>query len=993
MILFSTKKLNIVTKTTCLVCAMICFLIACLTITSKELVLNRFASLEKNDAKIQVQRVVNEVTNSIDKLTSFTSDWAYWDDTYRFVMDGNKEYIVNNLMDQTFIDQKLNFMLFYNGHNQLVYNRFYSFNQAEITNVGNNSTVRVIQSLKQLFDHRTNLDTKAGIVITPYAPLLIISAPILSSLRKGPVHGTLFVGRYLNKNEIARIGFQTHLKVALQPSSPQTQVSPSADSGKLQQNQAKFESQVVDEKTLVASTILTDISGQPAVTIKVSLGRAMYQQGYAMWKQQVISLFLVGLSIMVFLIFLLNRFVLRKLVFLSDEVDRITNTGNASMRIQIQGKDEIANLGGRINSMLDKVQNLQTAQIENERYLHNLLDTVNCGIMVVSASEERQVVAVNKVGAAMLGQSPRDIIGKACDRFVCNSTLHDCSIPNHNRQDNTKELLIVRHDCTEFPVLKSSTGIELGNEEYVIESFIDISHLKNVEAGLRASEELYRQFFEQDLTGDFIVSIDGKIVDCNLAYARMFGYDTIDEIKQTNVSIQYPIAADRDLFIKRIRQEGKLERYESELLRRDGSPLFCIGNEIGKFDENGELLYIWGYLFDDTKRVLLERDIRQNQKLEAIGTLAGGIAHDFNNILTGITGYTQLIMLKVSHDSEVKEYLQKILAAGDKARLLILQILAFSRKAKAEIQPVRLQHAVHEVLQLLRASLPATISIEERLDLPATVLADPVQIHQIILNICTNAGHAMQENGGTLTVTLEKVPPDKNVPVANPISEDADYVRIRIGDTGHGIPEDIRSRIFDPFFTTKHKGKGTGLGLSMVHGIVTSLKGQIIVKSKMGEGTVFDIYLPLAEDVIDPTAVDVPEVAVGKEHIVYIDDEPSLVEIGREILLSLGYRVTDFIDGLQALTFLIEHHAEVDLIISDLAMPKITGTDLARQLRQNDIQVPLIIYTGYDEPLVRNELTGLGIQEVLLKPITYQIMSDKVREVLDRLKDAHNPES
>ncbi len=992
MILFSTKNLSIVTKTTYLVCAMICFLIACLTITSKELVLNRFASLEKTDAKIQVQRVVNELTNSIDKLTSFTSDWAFWDDTYQFVTDGNNEYIVNNLMDQTFADQKLNFMLFYNEQNQLIYNRFYGFNQAETTDAANSSTINVIHSLKLLLDHRTNLDIHAGIVITPYAPVLIISAPILSSLRKGPIHGTLLVGRYLNKNEIARIGFQTHLNVALQPYSPQTQVIPSPDSGKLQQNLAQFQSQVVDGKTLFASTLLADISGQPAVTIIVSLGRAMYQQGYAMWKQQVISLFLVGLSIMVFLIFLLNRFVLRKLLILSDEVDRISNTGNASMRIPIQGNDEIANLGDRINSMLDTVQNLQTAQIENEQYLHNLLDTVNCGIMVVSASEERQVVAVNKVGAAMLGQSPYDIIGKDCHQFVCDSTLHDCSIPNHNRQVDTKELLIVRCDCTEIPVLKSSAGIVHGNEEYVIESFIDISHLKNVEAGLRASEERYRRFFEQDLTGDFIVSVDGKIIDCNIAYARMFGYDTIDEIKQTNVSIQYPFAADRDLFLKKIRREGKLERYKSELLRRDGSSLFCIGNEIGKFDENGELIYIWGYLFDETKRVLLERDIRQNQKLEAIGTLAGGIAHDFNNILTGITGYTELIMLKESPDSEVREYLQKILAAGDKARLLIVQILAFSRKAKAEIQPVRLQPAVQEVMQLLRASLPATISIEEHLDLPATILADPVQIHQIVLNICTNAGHAMQEKGGTLTVTLEKAVPDKDVLVANPISADGEYVRIRIGDTGQGIPEKIRSRIFDPFFTTKNKDEGTGLGLSMVHGIVTSLKGQIVVNSKVGEGTIFDVYLPLVEDVIDHVATDAPKIAVGKEHIVYIDDDPSLVEIGRAILLSLGYRVTDFIDGLQALTFLIEHHAEVDLIISDLAMPKITGVDLARRLCRNCIKVPLIIYTGYDKPLVKAELTGLGIQEVLLKPITYRVMADKVREVLDRLKDAHHPE-
>ncbi len=268
-------------------------------------------------------------------------------------------------------------------------------------------------------------------------------------------------------------------------------------------------------------------------------------------------------------------------------------------------------------------------------------------------------------------------------------------------------------------------------------------------------------------------------------------------------------------------------------------------------------------------------------------------------------------------------------------------------------------------------------------------MADPVQIHQILLNLCTNAGHAMQEKGGTLTVALEKAFPGKDSSALNALIVPANYVRLRIQDTGHGIPEEIRNRIFDPFFTTKKKDEGTGLGLSMVHGIITSLKGDISVFSKVGVGTIFDVYLPLAEEVIDLNAKDVPEIAVGEEHIVYIDDEPFLVEIGREILLSLGYRVTDFVDGLQALTFLTEHHTEVDLIISDLSMPLVTGVDLARRLRLNDIQVPLIIYTGYDEHLTSRDLTELGIQDVLLKPITHQLMAKKVREVLDKAKEVN----
>ncbi len=987
MSLSKTRNFSIVTKTACLIYALICLLIAILTITSRELVLSRFETLEREDGKIQIQRVVDEIASRTNKLKAFCTDWAYWDDTYRFVAGENSSYIANNLMDETFADQKLNFMLFYDAQNNLVYQRFYDFTRKE-GKEPDKSTIQAIQSLPQLFARRSEPGAKSDIIITSSAPALVISAPILSSTRKGPLHGTLFVGRYLDSDEVKRMAELTHLNITLKPYIGGTKQSPAGNPGKAQQGYTRFE--VVNKNTLVASSTLTDISGLPEVEIIVTLGRAMYQHGYAMWEKHVLSLLLVGFCVTAFLVFLLNRLILRKLVFLAEEVARITNTEDASLRIKVEGGDEISDLGARINSMLDTMQGLQTAQLDHEKYLQNLLDTVNCGIMVVAATGKQEVVAINKVGATMLGKSTEEIIGKKCTQFIANNTSDSDSAAEATNRIGTREVLLVRNDSTQIPVWKSIAEIEHGHEQYLIHSFIDISQLKEVESGLRSSRERYRQFFEEDLTGDYIVSVDGGIIDCNLAYAKMFGYDSIEEIKQTNVVSQYPVASDRDLFVDKIRRNGKLERYKSELRRRDGSPLFCVSNEIGRFDEDGNLIHIWGYLFDETKRVLLERDIRQNQKLEAIGTLAGGIAHDFNNILTGIIGYTELIMLKESTDGTVKDYLHKILAAGGKARALVLKILAFSRETKAVVQPVSLPPVVQEVMGLLRASLPATIVIEENLDFPAMVLADPVQIHQIILNLCTNAGHAMRDNGGSLTIALTEGSPDKELLELEPLSAEKDYVRIRIADTGHGIPEEIINRIFDPFFTTKTKDEGTGLGLSVVHGIITGMQGHIAVNSKVGEGTVFDVYLPLAENVSVPTKSEEPKIVLGKEHIVYIDDESQVLEIGREILRSLGYQVTEFNDGLQALAFLSEHHEETDLIISDLTMPAITGIELARSLRNNNIEVPMIIYTGYEEHLLTCDLTKLGIEEVLLKPVTYQQMSEKVREVLERVKESPN---
>ncbi|WP_319588862.1 CHASE4 domain-containing protein [uncultured Desulfobulbus sp.] len=976
---FRTINRSIVTKTVTLIFGVVCVLILALILTSRELVLKRFASLEEEDAKVQVQRVVNEIRSTLDKLQTFGTDWGYWDDTFQFVVDHNPEFIENNLMNETFIDQRLNFMMFFNAQGQLVHQQFFNLINAKPAEP-DISTVATIQALPQLVhnDH-SSLEVYTGVILTPTAPLLLISSPVIPSLRNQPSRGRFLIGRYLNRDEIDRISTLTQLNLAVIPLPP-----PSSITG--QRGTGHFLTETVNDNTLLASTVLVDIFGQPNASVQVTLPRTIFRQGYAMWKQHAVSAALLGFFFVVVLVLLLNRIVLQRLVRMIGEIDRIKEKGDPGQSVTVQGQDEIAYLAEKINSMLETLQRLSQSQEEKEHYLRRVLDTINCGVMVVDA-EDRQIVTINKAGAALLGHHPDDIIGQICHTFVCPRDHNDCPVLDHNERIDLSERLLIHADHSELPVLKSVASIENGGKRYLIESFVDISPLKQAEAELRLSEARYRQFFDEDLTGDFIVSAAGEIIDCNLAYARMFGYETIDEIKRTNVVTQYASGADREIFLDRIRREGKLVRYESELRRRDGRPLYCIGNEIGEFDEQGELVRIRGYLFDDTKRVLLERDIRQNQKMEAIGTLAGGIAHDFNNILAGIIGYAEIILIKESADSRVREYLRKILAAGEKARELIYQILAFSRKTETTLQPVQLEPVVREVMQLLRATLPSTITMEDQLNSKATVLADPVQIHQIVLNLCTNAGHAMRERGGTLSVALEDVTLDQAFVALHPTLPLGDYVRIRISDTGHGIPVALHDRIFDPFFTTKSKDEGTGLGLSVVHGIVQNLNGLISLESTPGQGTKFDIYLHRSLNAADEVLLaDVEAPTSGEEHIVYVDDDPFLVEIGREILLDLGYRVTEFTDSLQALAFLNTHHPEVDLVISDMTMPGLTGIALARSLHDIGARTPMIIYTGYKEDLSGENLDRLNIRRILLKPITPQVLASKVREVLDEVQ-------
>jgi len=976
---FRTIDRSIVTKTAALILAIVSVLVFALILTSRQLVLSRFAALEQDDAKVHVQRVANEIDSTLDKLRAFCTDWAFWDDTFQFVTDRNAEFIASNLMDETFIDQRLNLMLFFNAQNELVHQQFFDLIDAKPAEP-DVSTVKAIQTLPQLIRNDPNSsEVHIGILPTAAAPLLLVSAPIVPSLRNEPSRGRFLIGRYLNAAEIKRISTVTQLDLAVRSLD-------NLDSTAIEPQPGAFSTTIADGDTLRASKILADIAGRPAVAVQVTLARTMFRQGYAMWKQHAVSAVLLGIFFVVVLVLSLNKIILRRLVRMTGEIERIKEKGETAQGIAVHGRDEIGYLAEQINGMLATLHRLSASQEEKEQYLLRVLDTINCGVMVVDA-EDRRISAINKAGARLLGRRPKEMIGQVCHTFACPQEMHDCPVLDHNERIDLSEGLMLRADHSAVPILKSVAAIESGGKRFLIESFVDIGPLKQAEAELRASEARYRRFFDEDLTGDFIVSVAGEIVDCNLAYARMFGYETVDEIKRTNVVSQYADPADRVRFLERLRREGKLENYKSELRRRDGSPLYCIGNEIGEFDERGELVRIRGYLFDDTKRVLLERDIRQNQKLEAIGTLAGGIAHDFNNILAGIIGYAEIILLKESADSRVREYLQKILAAGEKARELIYQILAFSRKTETILQPVQVEPVVREVVQLLRATLPSTIAIEEHCQSAASVLADSVQIHQIFLNLCTNAGHAMREAGGTLSLTLDECVVDQAFIAQHPTLAPGDYIRIRIADTGHGIPEAIRSRIFDPFFTTKGKDEGTGLGLSVVHGIVQSLNGLIAVESTPGQGTEFAIYLPLTHDQANGAPTDTLEPAQGEEHIVYVDDDPFLVEIGREILVNLGYRVTEFVDSRAAMNFLRGHHAEVDLVVSDMTMPGLTGIDLARTLREIGARTPLIIYTGYKDDLAGEQLDLLDIRKVLLKPITPQILAIKVREVLDEARN------
>jgi PAS domain S-box-containing protein len=379
----------------------------------------------------------------------------------------------------------------------------------------------------------------------------------------------------------------------------------------------------------------------------------------------------------------------------------------------------------------------------------------------------------------------------------------------------------------------------------------------------------------------------------------------------------------------------------------------------------------------------LQAKLLQTQKMESIGTLAGGIAHDFNNILTVILGFTELAIVQANKGEVSLENLQEVLMAGMRAKDLIKQILAFSRQNEQEFRPVRVKLIAKEVLKLLRSTLPTTIEIRENTQSDSLVMADLAQIHQVLMNLCINAGQAMQKTGGILEVGLADVRLDSEFASKHPDVIPGSFLRLTVSDTGHGMPPDIIDRIFDPFFTTKEKGGGTGLGLAVVHGIVKSLKGIITAYSQPEKGTTFNIFLPVLEREAEREKKTEEPLPTGTERILFVDDEPPLLDLGKKILEPLGYQVEVRSSAVEALELFKAHPERFDLVITDMTMPNMTGDRLSEELMAIRPDIPVILCTGFSTNMDEKKAKAMGIRTFTFKPILKRDIAVAIRKVLD----------
>ncbi len=520
----------------------------------------------------------------------------------------------------------------------------------------------------------------------------------------------------------------------------------------------------------------------------------------------------------------------------------------------------------------------------------------------------------------------------------------------------------------------------------------DVTFKKQTEDRLIKSEQRFQDLFNGINAIIYTQDIEGRFTSANPALCKAFGRAEDELLGRQASDFMKPefAPAFKSEYLEMINKQGSQEG-NTIYFKKNGEKIYLEYKSVLVQPEKGEP-FISGTGRDVTEKILSERklaklqeQVAQSQKMESIGTLAGGIAHDFNNILFPIVGYTEMLLEDTPEDSPTRDSLNQIYTSALRARSLVKQILTFSRQESGELKLMKMQPIVKEALKLIRSTIPTTIEIKQDINPDGGVIkADPTQIHQIIMNLATNAYHAMEDTGGELKIRLKEIELGEH-DILKPDMKPGIYACLTITDTGRGMDKALTRKIFDPFFTTKEKGKGTGMGLSVVHGIVTNMNGAIQVYSEPGEGTQFHVYLPVEKNLSEEQIIhSKTEIQGGIEQILLVDDEEAILTMEKRMLERLGYQVASCTSSLEALEVFRSSPDKFDLIITDMAMPNMPGDKLSAELIKIRPGIPILLCTGFSETMSEEKATFLGIKGFLWKPIVMKDLAHKIHEVLDQ---------
>ena len=645
-------------------------------------------------------------------------------------------------------------------------------------------------------------------------------------------------------------------------------------------------------------------------------------------------------------------------------------------------KDETGKILHSISSWRDITEHKRAEDTlkKSEKKLKSIFRAAPTGIGVVS---DRVFQQVNNRFCEIIGYSKNELIGQDAKIIYPSDEEYEYVgkekyVQIINKGTGTVETRLQHKDGKIINVILSSTPIDLDDlSKGVTFTALDITYLKKKESELLESKEKYRSMMEAMDDAAYICSSDFHIEYMNPSMINRTGYDATNELCYKVVH-----GLDKRCSWCVFEKVMKGESINYEIVSPLDDKIYHVFNSpIFHADESVSVLVIF---HDVTELKKMESHLQQSQKMESIGTLAGGIAHDFNNILFPILGHTELLMADILEDNPFRESLNEIHTGALRARDLVKQILTFSRQESGELILMKIQPIIKEALKLIRSTIPTTIEIKQDIQADCDVIkADPTQIHQIIMNLATNAYHAMEDTGGALSVSLKEVEFSEH-DVISPDMTSGVYICLAMADTGIGMDKNVMEKIFEPFFTTKDKGKGTGMGLSVVHGIVKSMDGAIQVYSEPGKGTEFKIYFPVEKNSFDKQNNQIKQpIQGGIEHILLVDDEKGIIEIAKQMLKRLGYQVTSRTSSIEALEAFRNNPDKFNLVITDMGMPNMAGDKLAVELTKIRPDIPILLCTGFSETMSEEKAAALGIKGFLLKPIVLKDLAQKVRELLD----------
>ena len=674
-------------------------------------------------------------------------------------------------------------------------------------------------------------------------------------------------------------------------------------------------------------------------------------------------------------------------------------------------KDNLTRLGQAVNGAMEKKrlreekERAEEALVKERDFIAHIMET--SPVCIIVANRQGKITFVNPGAEEVLGLSRDDIAQRTYNAPEWHITDYNGrpfpeeQLPFRRVVDTGLPVYDVRY-AIESPdekrVLLSVNGAPLFDRSEHVDGVVltieDVTQQVQTASALQESEERFRALTES--TSDWIweVDVNGVYTYAGPKIKDLLGYEVEEVIGKTLFDFMPADEAERvgGLFRNIVDSREPFKGLENTNLHKNGRHVILETSGVPILDANGNLNGYRGIDRDITERKQaeeekkkLEAQLQHAQRMEAIGTLAGGIAHDFNNILSLILGYTELSINDVPEGSRARDNLDKLYKAGERARDLVKQILTFSRQREQEQKPVEIHLIVKEVLKLLQSSLPRTIEIRQNIAITGTVLADPTQIHQVIMNLCTNAYHAMLDKGGVLEVSVEEVELDTEFTARHLGTDPGPHLRLTVTDTGYGMDKQVLDRIFEPYYTTRKESGGTGIGLSVVHGIVKNHGGVITVYSEPGKGTTFNVFLPRIES---PEGVaeteEVGALPRGNERILFVDDEPAIVDIGKGMLGHLGYRVETRTSSIEALEAFRAQPEKFDLVITDMTMPNMTGDELARELMVIRSDLPIIICTGFSGKISEEKAKAMGIRKLVMKPIVMSEMAKAVREALDK---------